>query len=203
MICPGCNRYLQQNQLIKANVKGFENIDLVYDATCPFCFERIGRMFWGRFTLRDPRKNAARGAEKSPPQSEQPPRPVYICPHCSQPLPKEVSSLQQQRTTAERRGPDRRQKEDRRETHIFWWRPERRRANRRKEERRSGQDRREGSVQPGNFPGQSETPPEYAHRNDNRKASRRQAQAPVLYDRRRPGADRRTRKNSGRVNKQI
>jgi len=51
MFCPNCSSFLLKSQLIKANVKKFQDTDVEYDATCPFCNVRIGRMFWGRLEI--------------------------------------------------------------------------------------------------------------------------------------------------------
>ncbi len=255
MICPNCHTPLQQDQLVKANVRGFENVDLVYDTLCPFCHAHIGQMFWGKLTLYTAH---GRGESIAPPAAEYDPirRPagVRICPHCGEPLPDNLEVLPLQRRPQDRRTQDRRHGEDRRKENIFWWEPERRKSTRRQMlERRLGNDRRTPrdaaflqDIAPDHpilepaiptAPPQTQqaapvpvapspaeaaaplstlaqrlrtqpaaranapTPP--AGTPENRQGDRRKNRTPVLYDRRRPGADRRNRGDRDKINKSI
>lgn len=50
MLCPYCGKTLDKGRLIRKNVKTAERTAVAYDAVCPFCFEYVGRYFWGVFT---------------------------------------------------------------------------------------------------------------------------------------------------------
>lgn len=49
MVCPSCNTYLPEEDLIKTNVKMYGGTAVDYDARCPLCSNAIGHMFWGEF----------------------------------------------------------------------------------------------------------------------------------------------------------
>lgn len=50
MVCPSCNTYLPEEDLIKTNVKMYGGTAVDYDARCPLCNRAIGHMFWGEFS---------------------------------------------------------------------------------------------------------------------------------------------------------
>ena len=47
MRCQKCKKELDKSQLIKSNIKGAENVDIVYNLSCPFCGLCLGQMYWG------------------------------------------------------------------------------------------------------------------------------------------------------------
>ena len=53
MFCPSCSAFMLESQLIKDNVKRTQDTELEYDAYCPFCKVRIGKMFWGKLEVAD------------------------------------------------------------------------------------------------------------------------------------------------------
>lgn len=120
MFCPNCNVYLQENHLIKKNVKKFDNAIIEYDARCPACNEEIGHMFWGVFTPAQHLQSKAEQLPDPPPSPQEPPKAfpavppqqqptaageihlnwpqpsepeVCTCPHCGKLLPKEYKKV--------------------------------------------------------------------------------------------------------------
>ncbi len=73
MFCPNCNAYLQEDHLIKKNMKKFDNAVIEYDARCPACNEEIGHMFWGVFTPAEHLQPQAEHPSAPPPLQEAPP----------------------------------------------------------------------------------------------------------------------------------
>ncbi|MDL2253868.1 hypothetical protein LJC49_07340, partial [Ruminococcaceae bacterium OttesenSCG-928-I18] len=101
MICSNCKKLVLHNEVIRKNIKGFENVDISYDAVCPFCHAMMGRMFWGKLMAGGQQAEAAilkRPAEEKPPVR-------YCCPHCGKVLPQDLGELPEYR---ERRQKDRR-----------------------------------------------------------------------------------------------
>lgn len=146
MICPGCGENLLISQLVKTNVRGFKNVDIVYDALCPVCRTEIGRMFWGEMILNQPEAAAephAHGEQAEPQDAD---TKYYICPHCHGPLPGDIRLLQVKRQPQDRRIRDRRDGEDRRKRQVRFFGVDRRKGQRRKGERRTGIDRRAAAA---------------------------------------------------------
>lgn len=126
MFCPNCSVYLQEQHLIKKNVKRFDNIEIEYDARCPACEVEIGHMFWGTLTPAEhlpgqvrpspippqpqedapappspPREGAPVGAEPGKVSLDwpQPSNPdACACPHCHKPLPSEYQRIDPPKT---------------------------------------------------------------------------------------------------------
>lgn len=202
MICPACGTILSQSQLLKVNVKGMDNVDIVYDAICPVCRVEMGKMFWGNFTpnpaLAEGKNQPSRtGARHRPPirvrtasdsKENWPQKNIHICPHCGKDLPEDISQLPVRRHPYDRRTQERRQLPDRRKQQVLWPLEERRQSERRQGDRRQSQDRRAGKAE--------------ADTSDMRRSDRRQAQRPVLYDRRRNKPDRR-KKETAPISRKI
>jgi ssDNA-binding Zn-finger/Zn-ribbon topoisomerase 1 len=118
MFCPNCHAYVEENHLLKKNVKKFENVVIEYDARCPACREEIGHMYWGVFTpaqrFRLKEGSLSAPSSPAPPPEASPPFPAEnvpvakeiqlnwpqssppeacTCPHCGKLLPKEYKKV--------------------------------------------------------------------------------------------------------------
>ena len=187
MLCPSCGKGVHKNQWVRANVRGLDDVDVVYDVVCPFCRITVGSMFWGELIMKGSPSvpiwlNSKEGTEK---QEEAGPK-VYVCPHCGGELPRDIESLPLKRQEGDRRkGSDRRRNGDRRVSQEFFLGPDRRKGDRRKGDRRINSDRRAkkptGSL----------------------TEDRRKAQRPVLYDRRNPAQEQKKPKDRDSINAKI
>ena len=204
MICPHCKKSYDRNNLVRLNIKTFENVDLEYDAVCPYCKVVVGKMFWGKFTLledSDHMEPVPLDQLFQPPNASKPTVVIrYMCPHCAEILPEDLSTLPRVRGEGDRRQQaDRRSGNDRRQRRAPWRQPEARKGERRQQadRRQPGPDRREMPA------GVLSAETENAQPSDNRKTERRKNRRPVLYDRRQPGSDRREEAASDKVNWKI
>lgn len=184
MVCHNCGRFVSKRQVVKVNVKGYGDADIVYDAICPWCRAKLGKVFWGRLVTSEAPKPAAHAAPPQQAAAHIPQR--RICPHCGEVLPSDLDSLPVKRREGDRRWGERRSGTERREADAPHDGPE----------RRSGTERRQGERRQGERRGSKAAPPPPPPV-ENRRGERRRQNRPVLFDRRRPGTDRRRSRSTG------
>lgn len=176
MLCPNCGRHFAGDRAFRSNIRGLDNVDIIYDITCPLCHVKIGKMFWGRLLLRDDLPTPIRRPLKANPMQA----------HIGVPIePDSGPALHHSKNTPEKAEnnpgylPARRKSHDRRHHQVLFVGAE----------RRIGERRLSGR--------QDAAPPETGRR----KGDRRKAQRPVLFERRTPGRDR--RKSDPKINRSI
>ncbi len=202
MLCPNCARNLTPDSVIKVDVKGINDVDIVYDAICPYCYVEIGRMYWGELILNKSMPETAWiKTYKQPGQTKPEPvetgetmpedtitRVTRICPHCGGDLPEDLNSLPIKRTGQDRRKGERRVAE-RRRNDVIWMEIEHRDGDRRVADRRVASRREEDrKAAEAATPVQEEPRGEYTSQ---RVGERRKSQQSILYERRASGGDRR------------
>ena len=184
MLCPNCGRHFSGSQATRSNIRGLENVDIIYDISCPFCQVQVAKMFWGRLIVRDDLPPPHRRPLKAHPVQPGPPEEavdlIHTCPHCGKDLPEDLSQLPVRRRGHDRRDRDRRNSDRRRQQQPF-----------------AGPDRRGGDRRQGERRG--DTPAEAGRR----QGDRRKLQRPILFERRMPGKDRRRRAESEDINRSI
>lgn len=195
MVCPKCRKRLREQQLIKANIKGVNNVEIVYDAVCPFCYFELGQMHWGKLIS----KYDSLWQDEQPRDYSVKKEPIsYYCPHCGETMSELEGGFPIDRRKTERRTAARRVVEDRRENEMNWlWKEHRRLDRRARQERRQQVGRRKTDAPVPEAVSAEILNAETANAaNEARREDRRKIQRPVLYDRRKPANERRRRDRS-------
>lgn len=203
MFCPNCNEYVLVSQIVRRDVKALGEVDVSYDAICPFCNTFMGRMFWGKLL---PPSSAANQPENRPELQD-----VMEGEH------RRGERRKLERRARERRRGERRQADRRGEPSADYTGPERRKGERRQEERRRDERRsleRRSLERRGSRAVAAQAPAEQVRDQirqatgdslvlervpygDKRKGERRKNKRPMLYDRRIGGQDRRSPPGKG------